>query len=74
MAARKSMASKAKPQKPANRESPATESAFAVLVAILVIFTAMLDPSISVGLAVGMIVFFACYKFLVSRGMWPGKC
>jgi hypothetical protein len=45
-----------------------------VLVAILVIFTAMLDPSISVGLAVGMIVFFACYKFLVSRGMWPGKC
>ena len=46
-----------------------SDCAFAVLAALLVIFSAMVDPRFSVGMAAGMLVVFALYKYQVSRGM-----
>ena len=40
------------------------ESIFAIAAALLVLFTAMLDPYISVGIAVTLLVVLAIYKFV----------
>jgi hypothetical protein len=43
------------------------ESVLDILAALLVLFTAMLDPRLSVGLAVVFLVALALYKFRQSR-------
>ena len=44
------------------------EAAISFAAALLVLFSAMLDPRVSVGLAVAFLVGLAIYKFLVKRG------
>ena len=39
------------------------EGIFSILSAILVIFTAMLDPRISIGLAIALLIAMSVYKF-----------
>jgi len=46
----------------AKRDSK-TEGTFAILAALLVLFTTMLDPIISASLAIGMMIIFALWKF-----------
>lgn len=48
-----------------------TEATFAVIGALLVLFTTMLDPRISAGLAVLMMVAFAVVKLVNSRRQTP---
>ena len=40
------------------------ESIFAIAAALLVLFTAMMEPYISVGIAVGLLVAIGIYKFV----------
>lgn len=40
------------------------EGAFAIIAAIMLLFSAMVQPIISVVLAVSLLVIFAVYKFL----------
>jgi len=47
--------------------SDRTESMMAVLAAVLVLFTSMLDPRISAGLAVVLMIAFAVYKFIKNQ-------
>lgn len=44
-----------------------TEAAISLLAALFVLFSAMLDPRISLGLAIAFLVILAGYKFLKSR-------
>jgi hypothetical protein len=44
-----------------------TDSVLATVAAIFVLFTAMLDPRLSSGLAVGLLIAFAIYKLIESR-------
>jgi predicted anti-sigma-YlaC factor YlaD len=44
--------------------SEKTEAALAIVAALLVLFSAMLDPRISAGLAVVLLVAFAIFKFV----------
>lgn len=44
--------------------SDKTESMMAVLAAVLVLFTTILDPRISAGLAIVLMIAFAVYKFI----------
>ena len=48
--------------------SDQTEAAISVAAALLVLFSAMLDPRVSIGLAVVFLVGLAIYKFLWKRG------
>jgi 4-hydroxybenzoate polyprenyltransferase len=41
-----------------------TEGIFAIITILLLLFTAMLNPLISAGLAIGLLIVFAIYKFL----------
>ena len=41
-----------------------TEGIFAIVATLLLLFTAMLNPLVSAGLAIGLLIFFAIYKFL----------
>jgi len=43
------------------------DSALAVIAALLVLFTAMLDPRVSSALAVGLLIAFAIYKWIDHR-------
>lgn len=43
------------------------ESAMSSIAAVLVLFTTMLDPVISAGLAVALLMAFAVYKHIQSR-------
>jgi len=40
------------------------EGIFAIAVTLLLLFTAMLNPLVSAGLAIGLLIVFAIYKFL----------
>jgi Ca2+/Na+ antiporter len=44
-----------------------TEAVISFLAALLVLFSAMLDPRISLGLAIAFLVILAVYKFLQSN-------
>ena len=44
-----------------------SEAVISFLAALLVLFSAMLDPRISIGLAVAFLVILAVYKFLQSN-------
>ncbi|MCS6843057.1 MAG: hypothetical protein NZ528_01845 [Caldilineales bacterium] len=48
-----------------------TEAAIATAAALLVLFTAMLDPRVSAGLAVVLMVVFAVLKLVSSRRKAP---
>lgn len=48
-----------------------TEAAFAMLAALLVLFTTMLDPRLSAGLAVVLLVAFTVVKLLNGRSQTP---
>jgi Ca2+/Na+ antiporter len=43
------------------------EGTLSVIAALLVLFTAMIDPRVSAGLAVGLLVAFAVYKYVHGR-------
>jgi len=43
------------------------ESAMATIAALLVLFTTMLDPLVSAGLAVTLFIVFAVYKHIQSN-------
>ncbi len=45
-----------------------TEATLAIIAALLVLFTTMLDPRVSAGLAVVLLVGFAVVKLVNSRG------
>jgi len=44
-----------------------TEGILAVIAALLVLFSAMVDPRVSAGLAVLVLIGYAVYKFVSSR-------
>jgi hypothetical protein len=44
-----------------------TEATLSIVAAIFVLFTAMLDPRISAGLAILLLVALSIYKFALSR-------
>jgi len=44
--------------------SDKTESMMAALAAVLVLFTSILDPRISAGLAVVLMIIYAVYKYI----------
>ncbi|GAB4450258.1 MAG: hypothetical protein Kow00120_20580 [Anaerolineae bacterium] len=48
--------------------SAKAEATLSTLAAFLVLFSAMLDPKVSVIVAVAFLAGFALYKFLVDRG------
>ncbi len=43
------------------------EGIFSILSALLVIFTAMLDPRVSIGLAIVLLVSMSVYKFTRTK-------
>jgi hypothetical protein len=43
------------------------DSSLAVIAAIFVLFTAMIDPRFSSGLAIGLLIAFAIYKVFENR-------
>jgi hypothetical protein len=43
------------------------DSILAVIAAIFVLFTAMIDPRLSSGLAIGLLIAFAIYKVIENR-------
>ncbi len=47
------------------------ESRFAIIAAILVLFTAMLDPRVSASISVMLLIAFAVYKFVEGRRDQP---
>jgi hypothetical protein len=47
--------------------SDQTEATMAIVAAMLVLFSAMLDPRLSAGLAVGLLIALAVFKFIQSR-------
>jgi hypothetical protein len=44
-----------------------TEGTLAVIAALLVLFSAMLNPRVSAGLAVLVLIGYAAYKFVSNR-------
>ncbi len=44
--------------------SPNTEATLAIVAALLVLFSAMIDPRISAGVAVVLLLAFAAFKFI----------
>ncbi len=43
--------------------NPKNEGTFAVIAALIVLFSAMWDPWISIGVAIGALIMYAIYKF-----------
>jgi Ca2+/Na+ antiporter len=43
------------------------DSILAIVAAIFVLFTAMIDPRFSSGLAIGLLIAFAVYKIIENR-------
>ncbi len=46
-----------------NKQNSKQEGAFAVIAALLVLFTTMIDPLVSAGLAILLMIVFAIWKF-----------
>ncbi len=44
-----------------------TEGTFAIIAALLVLFSAMLDPRVSIILAIAGLVLFSLYKFTAAK-------
>lgn len=44
------------------------DSVLATIAAIFVLFMAMIDPRLSSGLAIGLLIVFAIYKVIENRG------
>ena len=47
--------------------SDRVEGTLSVIAALLVLFAAMVDPRVSAGLAVGLLIVYAVYKFVRGR-------
>jgi hypothetical protein len=43
------------------------EGTLSIIAALVVLFTAMLDPRASAGLAVGLLIAYAVYKYVFGR-------